>query len=195
MMLPEKYKPSVDEVNKYIELWDSLENYVMQENALDKLFHQTYPNNKEIEDILIKASSLNDFYSTNIFSIFPVAKHIKNLDIDEKLSSGDETLVNDIALVNMNGRTINFYSFATKYCSHHKPNDFPIYDVYVEKVLLSLNKRDHFYSFSKKDMKDFTKFKRIIIEFRKFYNLEQYSLKDIDRYIWQLGKEFYPNKY
>lgn len=194
-MLPEKYKPSVDEVNKYIELWDSLENYVMQENALDKLFHQTYPNNKEIEDILIKASSLNDFYSTNIFSIFPVAKHIKNLDIDEKLSSGDETLVNDIALVNMNGRTINFYSFATKYCSHHKPNDFPIYDVYVEKVLLSLNKRDHFYSFSKKDMKDFTKFKRIIIEFRKFYNLEQYSLKDIDRYIWQLGKEFYPNKY
>jgi len=27
-----------------------------------------------------------------------------------------------------------------------------------------------------------------------FYDLEEYSLKDIDKYMWQLGKEKFPNK-
>ena len=49
-----------------------IRNYVLQENALDKLFFKVYPNNTEIDDILIKCSSLNDFYSTNIFLTFPV---------------------------------------------------------------------------------------------------------------------------
>ena len=78
-------KPSKIEVEKYLKKWDSLENYVLQESALDKLFFYTYPHNNDINDILIKASALNDFYSTNIFSIFPVAKHILNLDIDEDI--------------------------------------------------------------------------------------------------------------
>lgn len=77
--------PCKEEVIKYLELWDSRENYVLQERSLDKLFFYTYPNNTAIEEILIKASSLNDFYSTNIYSIFPVAKHILNLNIDERL--------------------------------------------------------------------------------------------------------------
>lgn len=29
----------------------------------------------------------------------------------------------------------NFYSFASKYCSHHNPLDYPIYDIYVDEVL------------------------------------------------------------
>ena len=95
-------KPNKKEVIKYLNLWDSLENYVLQESSLDKLFFKTYPENKDINDILIKASSLNDFYSTNIFSIFPVAKHILELNIDERLKNGDESLVNDIAKVTIN---------------------------------------------------------------------------------------------
>lgn len=84
---------------------------------------------------LIKVSALNDFYSTNIFSPFQVAKHIINLDIDDRLQVGDVTLVNDIAKVTMdNGKVENFYFFATKYCSHHKPIDLPIYDSYVDKL-------------------------------------------------------------
>ena len=53
-------KPSKIEVEKYLKKWDSLENYVLQESALDKLFFYKYPNNTEINDILIKYSSLND---------------------------------------------------------------------------------------------------------------------------------------
>lgn len=194
-MLAQNYKPSEAEVKKYLNKWDSLENYVLQESALDKLFFNTYPNNKDINDILIKAAALNDFYSTNIFSIFPVAKHILNLNIDERLKNKDTSLVNDIAKVEINGKVKNFYSFATKYCSHHYPLDYPIYDSYVEKVLILLNKRDAFSKFKKEDLKDYTKFKRVVIDFRAFYNLNQFTLKDIDRYIWLLGKEYLPRKY
>lgn len=187
--------PSEKEVIKYLKKWDSLENYVLQESALDKLFFKTYPNNNDINDILIKASSLNDFYSTNIFSIFSVAKHIMNLNIDDRLKKNDATLVNDIARVKINGKEKNFYSFATKYCSHHKPVEYPIYDSYVEKILVFFNKKDSFAKFKKEDLKNYEKFKEVLIEFKKFYKIDKYNLKDIDRYIWQLGKEYFPNKY
>lgn len=187
--------PSKNDVEKYLKKWDSLENYVLQESALDKLFFYTYPNNTDINDILIKASALNDFYSTNIFSIFSVAKHILNLDIDNRLKNGDETLVDDIATVNINGKDIKFYSFATKYCSHHLPTIFPIYDRYVERILLYFKKKDKFSQFNKSDLKNYKIFKRVLIDFKKFYNIDEYNLKDIDRYLWQLGKEYLPKKY
>lgn len=187
--------PTKSEVEKYLKKWDSLENYVLQESALDKLFFDVYPNNKDINEILIKASSLNDFYSTNIFSIFPVAKHILELDIDKRLKELDTTLVNDIAKVKINGIEKNFYSFATKYCSHHNPKEFPIYDSFVEKCLMYFYKKDKFDDFSKNDLKDYSKFKDILNTFKKYYNIDKFDLKDIDRYLWQLGKDFFPKKY
>ena len=188
-------RPCKKEVEKYLKRWDSLENYVLQESSLNKLFFNTYPENKDIDDILIKASSLNDFYSTNIFSIFPVAKHILLLDIDKRLKKGDTTLVDDIANVEINGVKKCFYSFASKYCSHHNPNEYPIYDSYVEKILLYFSKKDAFGKFKKEDLKIYHKYKTILLEFKKFYNIDEYTLKDIDRYLWQLGKDYFLKKY
>ena len=193
---PDVLRPSCEEVNRYLLAWEQLENYALQESALNKLFYQTYADNKDIDDVLVKVSVLNDFYSTNIFSPFKVAKHIIDLDIDERLAAGDVTLVNEIARVDMdNGTVKNFYSFATKYCSHHKPLNFPIYDSYVDRLLRYFRDVDGFYSFNNHDLKDYVKFKKILLEFSKFYNLESYSLKDIDKYLWQLGKEKFPKKY
>lgn len=78
-----------------------MENYSLQENDMEKLFHRRYNNNTDIEDVLIKVSTLNDFYSTNIFSPFRVAKHIVSLDIDDRLRVDEVTLVNEIAKVKM----------------------------------------------------------------------------------------------
>lgn len=187
--------PTSKEIDMYLKKWDSLENYVLQESSLDKLFFKTYPQNNDINDILIKCSSLKDFYSTNIFSIFPVAKHILDLNIDERLKNEDTTLVDDIAKITINGKQKYFYSFATKYCSHHFPKSFPIYDSFVEKVLMYFKRKDNFADFKQKDLKDYTKFKDILIKFKKFYNIDQYNLKDIDRYLWQLGKDYFPKSY
>lgn len=188
-------KPSEYEVEKYLKNWETLENYQLQEMALDKLFFKLCPNNNNIEDVLLKAATLNDFYSTNIFSIYPVAKHICSLDIDVRLKSDDITLVSDIQAVTIGGIEKNFYSFATKYCSHHNPLEFPIYDSYVDAVLRYFKKIDNFALFSDADLKDYVKFKRILIDFKEFYSLEKYNLKQIDQYIWQLGKEYFPKNY
>lgn len=187
--------PSPAEVDKYIKRWNTLENYVLQENALDKLFFKVCADNNDIDNILIKCSALNDFYSTNIFSIFTVAKHILELNIDERLKTGDLSLVDDIARVNINGKPKYFYSFASKYCSHHNPKMFAIYDSYVEKCLVYFNERDHFSVFKKGDLKNYFVFNKALMDFSAFYKLDDYNLKEIDKYLWQLGKEHFPNKY
>ena len=94
-----------------------------------------------------------------------------------------------------NDKEKNFYSFATKYCSHHNPIEYPIYDGYVEKILLHFYKQDNFSNFKKDDLKDYKKFKQTLLDFKKYYDIDEYNLKDIDRYIWQLGKEYLPKKY
>ena len=188
-------EPRVSEVNKYLKGWKKLEKYTSQERALNKLFLELLPGNSEITDILLKASCLNDFYSTNIFAIYPVAKHILNIkDLDERLKSGDISLVNELGKVEISGKKKSFYSFATKYCSHHNPIAFPIYDSYVERVLLYFNKVDKFSSFKRQDLKDYRKFKGILLDFQRYYKLERFNLKEIDRYLWLLGKEFFPKK-
>ena len=188
-------KPSASEVEKYLKSWKNLKNYQLQEDALDKLFFELLPSNEEISDILLKVATLNDFYSTNIFSVYPVAEHILSLRIDERLKQGDVTLVNEIQNVTINGVTRKFYSFSTKYCSHHNPNEYPIYDSYVEKVLKYFRKTDKFFNLKNADLKDYQEFKNIIIAFREYYGLEEFNLKEIDQYLWQLGKEYFPNKY
>lgn len=189
-------KPSDAVINEYLKKWDSLENYVMQESSLKKLFSQTYPLNAEMDDVLIKVCSLNDFYSTNIFNPFIVAKHIVSLKIDERLNNNDFTLVNDIAKIKVNGeKKINFYSFATKYCSHHKPTVYPIYDSFVEKLLMYFKREDEFHKFKKDDLKNYPVYRNILLEFQKFYHLDRYNLKQIDKYLWQAGKKYFPKDY
>jgi hypothetical protein len=82
----------------------------------------------------------------------------------------------------------------TPICSHHRPLDYPIYDSYVDEVLRYYRKHDGFAAFKNDDLKNYTRFKSILEEFRNFYQLGKYSLKELDKYIWQLGKTHF-NKY
>ena len=102
-----------------------LENNPM-DNALRKLFIQLCPYNTSLEDVLIKCTTLNKLYSTNIINISAMAEHIHSLNIDERLHRGDLALIESIA----NAPSLNrrFYSFATKYCAMHLPQIYSIYD-------------------------------------------------------------------
>ncbi|TXJ59520.1 hypothetical protein EPJ74_10450 [Brachyspira aalborgi] len=189
-------KPTQKELEKWLDNWEKMENYRNQENALNKLFHETYPKNNDINEILIKVATLNDFYSTHILNIFKVAEHIKNIkNLDDRLQKGDEKLVKEIAKVGLkkkNGKKIIFYSFATKFCSHHNDKDFAIYDRYVEKILMHFKKLDNFSkNFTKKeDLKEYSNFKNILLDFRVYYKLDC-NLKELDRYLWQLGRKYF----
>ena len=85
-MLPKKinkhiYIPNIADA---IAVNRELENNT-SDNALQKLFTQLCPNNTSLEDILIKCTTLNKLYSTNIFNVLPMAEHILSLNIDERL--------------------------------------------------------------------------------------------------------------
>lgn len=192
--LPLDYKPSVKDAQWFIDNWQKLPSYTDQERALDKLFMELCPKNNRIEDVLIKCSALNDFYSTNIFGIHTLAEHILSLNIDERLHQVDYSLIGDIAKVEVNGKEHCFYSFATKYCSHHLPEKYAIYDNYVEKVLLSLNKKEPFSNFKREDLKDYETYMSVIRGFSQHFGLTQFSIKQLDQYLWQLGK-WYFNQY
>jgi hypothetical protein len=193
--MPESLTPSPSLMSEYLSKWEQLENYRLQEASLGLLFHSLCPENKKIEHVLLKVSALNDFYSTNIFDTYSVAKHILKKDVDARLEANDYSLVNDIAKISIKGKTKNFYSFASKYCSHHKPTSYPIFDSFVEKMMLHYKTLDSFNSFDKVDLKDYGRFIKIIKGFQSFYRLEKFSLREIDIFLWLAGKERFPRKY
>ena len=124
-----------------------------------------------------------------------MAKHILSLNIDERLKKGDLNLVKDISNVKIKGGNKCFYTFATKYCSHHQPLLYPIYDRYVDKILCHFRKKDSFCKFDNADLKEYPSFISVLDEFQTFYGLEGYNKKELDKYLWQLGKRYYPNSY
>ncbi|MCL4677435.1 MAG: hypothetical protein KJ017_02445 [Alphaproteobacteria bacterium] len=182
-------KPSREEVKRYLDEWKKKEASV-HEKSLDKLFRKTYPCNTDIDNVLIKVSSLNNLYSTRIFKPYVVAEHVVNLNIDQRLLSEDLSLVKDLAWVEVEEGTYrHFYSFATKYCSFHRPEAYPMYDWYVFKMLEHFKNLDGFYDFKNAKLRDYPTYHKTLLQFRHFYQLEDFSLNQIDKYLWQAGKE------
>jgi len=190
-------KPSAIEIEKCLQIWEThaeYEKYRCQGNSAIMLFKEQYPKNTEIQEILLKVSVLNDYYSTNIRDTFSVAKHIADLKIDSRLSSGNTDIIDEIAKINLGEKSMRFYSFATKYCSLHYPDHYPIYDSIVANMLAYFKSQDKFAQFTKKGLRDYPTFKNVILEFQKFYELEKFSLREIDKYLWVLGKSVLNSK-
>lgn len=192
-------KPTNFLVKKYINIFNNDERYFSADQAIKKLFN-SFPENKNIEDVLLKISVINDLYSTNILGTYKMAQHIHNLSIDKGLTKGDPLIVNKIAsghgiTSRKNNREIRFYSFATKYCNWHNIEEYALYDTYVEKTLIAYKMKDSFDSFTKSDLKNFPKFKQTIKNFIEYYNLSNINLKEIDKFLWMYGKEKFPTYY
>lgn len=186
-------------LDEYIDKFNGEEKYYLPDQAIIKLF-DAFPENKYLEHILLKISVINDLYSTNILGTFNMAKHIHQLDIDSGLNQGDPHLVNKISsghgiVSKKNNKEINFYSFATKYCNWHNRDNYAIFDSFVKKVLMAYKRKDNFSAFVETDLKDFIKFKQVVLDFKQFYNLTEHSLKQIDKFLWIYGKEKFPANY
>lgn len=98
----------------------------------------------------------------------------------------------EIANVFISGKEKHFYSFATKFCSHHNKIDFAIFDGYVESVLAYFKDDLKSDSFTKKaDLREYPKFKKILRDFKNRYKIKA-TFKELDKYLWQLGKQHFP---
>ncbi len=189
-------QPNELQVRLYGKRWEKLPNYTMQEQSLNLLFTKWAKKNEKLEHILLKVSALNDFYSTRIFDTYSVANHIFDCNIDKDLKAGKKELVKKISEVPKKDKSKprKFYSFASKYCSHHNSKSYPIYDYYVDNMLRHFRKKDKFCTFYNSELKEYKSFVEIFEKFQKHYKLSDFSLRNIDIYLWQAGKEYFPRK-
>jgi hypothetical protein len=162
------------------------------ERALKHLFAQ-FPCNNDRAHILLKVVTLNRIYSAGIFAVYDVADHIYRQEIDAELSSGVQEVVDRIARVTIHssGKERRFWSFATKYCSWHNPDSYPIWDSRVCRYFKSLNR--YLISVNQAPFRDpemwtrYREFRNLVDEFRIRYKLDLLSYKEVDMFLWKYG--------
>jgi hypothetical protein len=173
--------------------------------ALNLLFSQ-YPQNANFDHVLLKVVALNALYSTMIRvnskitpTVYDVTRHIIHLNIDMKLDEGSDLLVDQIANTDELAKRLNKekqynYSFATKYCSFHKPEFYPIYDSRVNEYLWHLRKLGGLSRFERNSLWVYPKFKKIVKEFQLRYGLQDLSFKQIDAFLYLEGGKLLKEK-
>lgn len=192
-----------DNINKFIK------NENDGEETLRMLFND-YQDNGDFRHVMVKATVLDNIYSTGIRYVdFPfVIKNIvdKHERIDELLKSSEREYelyyliaFNNYTFKNSKGEDENVhnaYSFATKYLSFTKPNLYPIMDSYSKELL---NKFCKSYSELPELSTDTIKYEIFCKTFDAFRDLvnkivkdetkHEYTPKEIDMFLWQYAKD------
>ena len=182
--------PTEQLVRAYIRTFEDTPGYFITDRALFKLFG-LFPRNDTLDEVLLKATTLNSLYGTNILAIYTVAEHIHSCHIDHKINNFDMSVVEEIATITIRGKVRRNYSFASKYCSFHYPEVFPIYDYFVDHLLWQYQQRDSFSHFRRYELfQSYSLYKRVMEDFRNYYNLSSLSLKEVDKFLWLCGKGF-----
>lgn len=192
--LPE---PTPELVRQYITAFD--EQGVVTEAALHGLF-TAFPSNTDVAEVLLKVIVVNRIYSTSIYAVVPVAEMIAAAKIDDLLRAGKQEAVECIRRVSFEAQSglpkqLNIYSFATKYCALHQPQHYVMYDGLVIEKLRQYQVKTQaegtpFYSaFSWDDLKDYSKFKSIVEAFQRHFRLGNFTLREVDKFLWILGKK------
>ena len=177
--------PSEDDVMHAIKTFD--EENLEIEWLLDHLFAQ-YPRNTALSEVSLKTRVLNLLYSTRILAVDIVAQHITGLPgIDEMIAMGAPEAVDQIAYVKIGEKIRCHFSFASKYCSWHNPEAYPIYDSRAEECLWQFERQDKFAGFRRYDEYKYAEFVRRVTAFRNRYELGDFSFKQLDKYLYSQG--------
>ena len=162
-----------------------LPDYALQEKVLADIFTK-YPNNTTLAEVILKVNLLNAFYSTGILDVDTVARHIVTQHVDTDIQNGNVAVIDKIARVKHNGKCWNHFSFATKYCSFHQPQKFPIFDSFIAECFSQLSKNNYFQKeFSKNTIRnDYSDFKNFYDEFMTKQPALPQDYKEVDRYLW-----------
>ncbi|MGO9318902.1 MAG: hypothetical protein ACLPXT_15220 [Terracidiphilus sp.] len=160
--------------------------------ALIDLFTH-YPKNTDFVHVLLKVVTLNTLYSTMIRvysehpTVYDVARHIIDQKIDTDLDLCLPELVHKISNIDKGEKTFYNYSFATKYCSFHRPESYPIYDSRVNEYLWHLRNLGALRQFKRNALWIYPEFKKIVDEFRDRYCLQEFTYKQIDAFLFYEG--------
>lgn len=194
MLLP---YPTVEVVKKECDAFNSEDSLV--EDALAKLWAK-FPLNVDPAHVLLKTVVLNDRYNAGVrwVHVEPLAIHIAGIDnIDLLLREENSTRAFD--LITNCPKLPQYAAFASKFCSWHNPTAHPISDRYVKACLWAYKKQNPqdpkkqnphgpFAKFHRDDLDYYKKLVAIITAFRNQYELTSFNFKELDKFLWRLGK-------
>src|SRR6266704_2465001 len=183
--------PTENLVKKYLTRFERDPRYAPADEGLTQLL-AAFPKNSELGHVAVKASAINALYSTGILAIYQVAVHVHRLDIDAELAQHSTAVVDKIADAKFGNKRRKLFSFASKYCSWHDRDNYPIYDRFVDALLRAYRRKDKFMSFKNADLRHYESFKNIVSGFREHYRLQRFSFKKLDKFVWLYGRELYP---
>lgn len=192
-------KPSKVDYQKHMSIFNS--KYASKfcfahDTIIDSVFKQYKKNTVAYNHI--KAAIIDYAYSTRVKHMDELVLNIANIkNFDSLVSDGNPNLVNDMKKVALNNNEeINYLSFSSKYCHRYNPNEYPIYDSYVERVLRTYQKQFHFFDetnnhkITQKSLKNYVFYKEVVDAFINTYKsigIDNYI--KFDRYLWTVGKE------
>jgi hypothetical protein len=181
-MLPDPSPDAVRDARKQFADGNSL-----VESTVQTLFSR-FPANTDPAEVASKVIVLSQLYSARVLNIHALllAEHIVKMQIDPLLNQGSAEAVERITNC---PETRKYYSFATKYCSWHRPDAFPMWDGNVEEALWFYKKKDGFHRFKRKHFGEYQTFREIVRAFRSFYGLTSFNFKAIDEFLWIVGDE------
>ncbi len=148
--------------------------------VLRRIF-SSHPKNRMFDDVLLKVALLNTLYNTRLLAVVAMAEHIRTLRIDGALTTGDPALVDQIACLTIRGKQRRHYSFATKYCSWHQPERFPIFDNQVARLLLRYKRQWAFSEFNRNSLRNYDAYKAVIRSFQVYFHLGAFTFRQVDK--------------
>ena len=180
--------PTPELVKEYVDKFDNDNNRsdYFKDSAIIKLFEK-FPNNTELDEVLAKVTLLNAFYSTQILDmdLLNVSRDIVALNIDSSIRGDniDIDVVNRIAYDDRRLYQRKLYSFASKYCSFHNPERFPIADSYSKGMLYYMNNcedtRFHFFTqgFTQNDLNNYYNYCKDFQPYMQEQDMVQFCLQ------------------
>lgn len=186
-------EPTKQLVQQYLRQFRLDPRYFLADQAITKLFEK-FPKNQELDDVWLKVTVVNHLYGTNVYNTFDLAQHIVSCRIDNELRRGSSAVVDQIADVTLSGKRRHVFSFATKYCSWHDRDNYPLYDYYVQRLLVEYKRKDSFAQFTSADLRFYSSYRAIVAGFREFYGLGSYSFKALDKFLWLYGKDLFQRR-
>lgn len=164
--------------------------------SLSKLF-ECMNDESSRHEVSIKVAALNQIYATAIQYITPVVDEIiHKVPENHKVFSDEEysKLVDEIATVSWISPTTGKrhsrcnLSFASKYIHFLSRRRIPIYDSYIWIVMIGYFKQNGCNTYSFSTPKSYKDFYEIFIKFKQFFDLKAYPNYEIDKFLWQYGK-------
>jgi hypothetical protein len=169
-------------LKKYLDLFSDQETYFLNDKRNLDLF-AAHPSNTAEDDVRTKVSAINDEEFRLHVSPDDMVKHILQLNMDDRLTKGDLTVVEDIAHLT-NDPKLNLLHFASAYCNFHQPLLFPIYSEqhfyffpkYIQAVNLEVNPDD---------LKHYPVFCKVLTDFIQRLGLQgKYNFLQVRKFGW-----------